>query len=300
MDCDRAVPTVPVGGIVDTHVHFFDRDLPGTDSWWPYLQETDDGLVGGVDVVQPRRFTPVELCAEGERLARLRKCVHVESAHGAEDPVLETEWLAALRDRFGAPHAAVVRVPLDSERADGVIDAQLAYPFVRGVRDPGKTSQLDEGTYVHNVRSLAGRDLVFELYCSHRRFADLQRLAAKCPETQIVLEHFGLPPRPGDAEFASWRTGLEALAGTSNIVLKLSGLGLMAQDWKLVEARVLVDTSLGTFGANRCMFGSNFPVDKVSSSYPDAVVAVSEAMRSCSKEERRQVFSTTAERIYRI
>jgi predicted TIM-barrel fold metal-dependent hydrolase len=285
---------------VDAHVHFFDRDVDAADNWWPYLQTSEESLVRDVDAVQPRRFTPPEFFAEARRLGAVAKCVHIESAHGAQDPVLETEWLGELRSEYGVPTAAVVRVALDEEHAPRCLEAHLSHAFVRGVRDPGKTSLLANDAYVDRVRALGRAGLVFELYCTHRRFESLQTLVDACPDTLVVLEHFGLPPRPAEAEFALWTKGIKRLGRSGNVVVKLSGLGLMARDWELAEARAVVHECLDAFGADRCLFGSNFPIDKASNSYPDSVAAVASAMAGCSEEERRQVLATTAERVYRI
>src|SRR5690606_23656609 len=108
------------------------------------------------------------------------------------DPVAETRWLGQLRERFGAPHAAIARVALDEPDAADVLAAHCEFSWVRGVRDLGKTSLLDDPRYAAAVRLVGERGLVYEVVCGPRRFPALGQLAKRCPQTAIVLEHFGL------------------------------------------------------------------------------------------------------------
>lgn len=286
--------------LVDAHVHFFDYDA-APDLRWSWL-ESDEGwsVTGSMAAVRSRRFTPHELWAEAGRLTGLTKCVHVESAHGSADSVRETAYLAALRERHGAPHAAIVRVELDEPHLDRRLDEHCEYGFVRGVREPGKAGVLDTDAYAAGVRRLGERDLIFEVYCSAKRFTALGELARRCPDTPIVLEHFGVPPRPGSDRFAVWREALHRLAERPNVLLKVSGLGLMAVDWTFEEAGSLMAESLSAFGVERCVFGSNFPVDRAMSSYPDGYTAIQRATRDLTDQQRHVLFVSNAEALYRI
>lgn len=290
--------------LVDAHVHFFDYDA-AADLSWSWLESDEGWSVGGsrdgtMAAVRSRRFTPYELWAEAGRLTGLTKCVHVESAHGSPDSVRETAFLAQLRERHGAPHAAIVRVELDQPDLDRRLDEHCKYGFVRGVREPGKAGVLDTDAYVEGVRRLGERDLIFEVYCSAKRFAALGELARRSPDTRIVLEHFGVPPRPGSDRFAGWRDELHRLAEMPNVLLKTSGLGLMATDWTFDEVEALMASALSAFGAQRCFFGSNFPVDRAMSSYPDGYTAIQRATGHLTQEQRQALFVTNAEALYRI
>jgi predicted TIM-barrel fold metal-dependent hydrolase len=290
--------------LVDAHVHFFDYDWVDageTGLRWSWL-ESEDGrsITGTMAAVRSRRFTPHELWTEAGRLTGLTKCVHIESAHGSADSVRETAYLAELRERHGAPHAAIVRVELDEPDLDRKLDEHCAYGFVRGVREPGKAGVLDTDDYVTGVRRLGERDLIFEVYCSAKRFDALGSLARRCPDTTIVLEHFGVAPRPGSDRFAGWREGLHRLAERPNVLLKTSGLGLMATDWTFEEAGALMTAALSAFGVQRCVYGSNFPVDRAMSSYPDGYTALRRATSALTEEQRHALFVSNAEALYRI
>lgn len=295
--------------LVDAHVHFFDYDYVDVEGApelsWSWL-ESDEGWssggsrAGSMSAVRSRRFTPAQLWAEAGRLTGLTKCVHVESAHGSPDSVRETAFLARLREQHGAPHAAIVRVELDRADLDRRLDEHTEYGFVRGVREPGKAGVLDTDAYAEGVRRLGERDLIFEVYCSAKRFPALGELARRCPDTRIVLEHFGVPPRPGSERFAGWSEALHRLAERPNVLLKASGLGLMAVDWTFEEAADLMASGLSAFGVDRCVFGSNFPVDRAMSSYPDGYTAIQRATGHLTEEERHALFVSNAESLYRI
>ena len=90
------------------------------------------------------------------------------------------------------------------------------------------------------------------------------------------------------------------MAEQPNVLLKVSGLGLMATDWTFDEADALMAESLSAFGVQRCVFGSNFPVDRAMSSYPDGYTAIQRATRTLTEAERHALFVTNAETLYRI
>ena len=96
--------------LVDTHVHFFDLDADSGLHWDWVERPREAGVLPDLAAVRARRFLPPDLWAEGSRLGGLVKCVHVEATSTHGDPGRETRWLAELRSRYSAPHAAVVRV----------------------------------------------------------------------------------------------------------------------------------------------------------------------------------------------
>jgi predicted TIM-barrel fold metal-dependent hydrolase len=296
---DGAVPVPPA--FVDTHVHFFDVDNARGLRWSWAEQPPASGVTAKLGSVGLRRFTPAELWNEGHRLAALAKCVHIEAAVGDEACVVETEWLAELHQAYGAPHAAIAHVDLDRPGASAVMDAHLsAFDRVRGVRDLGKNRVMLEAGYVENVRMLGERRLIFEIMVAHHRFADLARLARACADTTIVLQHFGMAPPPAHDDFDLWRAALAELASCENVHLKLSGLAMVDPAWTVEDARRLIQGGLDAFGPARCVLGSNFPIDRPGSAYPDGVAAAAAALRDLSEEERRAVFAENAERLYRI
>jgi predicted TIM-barrel fold metal-dependent hydrolase len=161
--------------------------------------------------------------------------------------------------------------------------------------------------------------LVFEAWQYHPQLPEVIDLARAFPQTSIVLNHVGGPlgigPYAGKTEqtFAGWKANMLELARCANVTVKLGGLGMkvgvfdhhardmpptsqqIAQAWK-----PWIDTTVEAFGAERCMFESNFPVDKVTSGYAVLWNAFKRLAAGASTAEKTALFSGTASRVYRI
>ena len=166
---------------------------------------------------------------------------------------------------------------------------------------------------------LAPRELSFEGWCYHPQIPALADLARAFPETTIVLDHFGGPlgigPYAGRADevFDEWRRSIGALAECPNVCAKLGGLAMEVNGFgwherkappgseALMEAtRPYYEHAIEIFGAERCMFESNFPVDKVSCSYNVLWNSFKRLTAGCSADERALLFHDTAAQVYRL
>jgi len=166
---------------------------------------------------------------------------------------------------------------------------------------------------------LAAHELSFDAWLYHPQLADVVDLARHFPETTIVLDHVGGPlgigPYAGrrDEVFATWRGQIAELAACDNVVVKLGGLGMKICGFDfhhrdvppssqvLAEAwRPYLMTCIEAFGPGRCMFESNFPVDKASCNYTVLWNALKRVSEGFSAEERADLFQRTASRVYRL
>jgi len=166
---------------------------------------------------------------------------------------------------------------------------------------------------------LGPRGLSFDAWLYHTQIPDLTNLAHAFPDTTIVLDHVGAPLGIGayagrrDEVFSDWKRHIEALARCPNTVVKLGGLGMHvfgfgfdqrespASSEELAQAwRPYVETCIQIFGPNRCMFESNFPVDKRSCSYATLWNAFKRLASGYSESEKSQLFCGTAHRVYRL
>jgi L-fuconolactonase len=164
---------------------------------------------------------------------------------------------------------------------------------------------------------LAPLDLSFDAWLYHTQLDELTALARAYPETRIVLNHIGGPLRSGpyvgrnDEIFVHWKRGIESLASCPNVVVKLGGLGMRTLGFELFRKtipasseelasawRPYIETCIEAFGAHRCMFESNFPVDKISCSYTVLWNAFKRIAAGCSAHEKSQLFCATASRVY--
>jgi L-fuconolactonase len=168
-------------------------------------------------------------------------------------------------------------------------------------------------------KHLGPRKLSFEVWCAHTQIAEATSLARAFPDTTIVLDHFGGPigtgPYAGKQEevFAYWKTQIDELARCPNVVAKLGGLYMEVNGYgfesrpkpptsaELAQAsRRYFEHTIERFGPNRCMFESNFPVDKVSCSYTVLWNSFKLFSKGYSADERAAMFYGTAARVYRL
>lgn len=283
---------------VDTHVHFNDLRDPRLRYSW--LQpEFVHPVMGDIGAIQAQRYWADDFVRE-TRFTTLSKSIHVQSALGIDDPVEETRWLQAFADRLGHPHGIVGEVHLARDDASEVIDRHLAFPNFRGVRDFG------EGDYPRDPRWRAGfanlgrHDLVACLDSSPETYASIKSLAEAFPNIVISLDHAGFPRRRDAGYFAMWKRELTSLAEAPNVVVKISGLGMADPDWTVDSFRPWVMTSIEAFGVERSFFGTNWPVDRLFSSYVDVLDAYATIIEGFSHDEQVALFSGNAERIFRI
>jgi predicted TIM-barrel fold metal-dependent hydrolase len=109
-----------------------------------------------------------------------------------------------------------------------------------------------------------------------------------------------MPVDQDEAGLQAWRVGMQALAQQQNVAVKISGLAMLDWQWTLDSLRPFVLQTIELFGTERCLFASNFPVDRLFGSFARHYGAYQTLTATLSATERAQVFVTNAERIYRI
>ncbi|HVY18036.1 MAG TPA: amidohydrolase family protein [Rhodopila sp.] len=183
---------------------------------------------------------------------------------------------------------------------------------------PPKELMFDK-TFREGFACLAPLNLTFDAWLYHPQLPDLIALARAFPETGICLNHIGGPLAIGtyqgrrDEVFKAWSASMKELATCPNIVVKVGGMAMRIGGWdfhtkenpptsgELAAAwKPYVETCIETFGADRCMFESNFPVDKGSYSYPAYWNACKRLTAGASGAEKTALFSGTAARFYRL
>lgn len=218
-------------------------------------------------------------------------------------PVLEAQ-IAAGGGRFrGIRHS----VPWDA--SDDV-------PVIRGKRPP---HLLVDDTYRAGFAHLAHFGLSYEAWLYHPQIPELTDLARAFPDTTIILNHFGGPlgvgPYAGKQEeiFTKWQADVAELAACPNVVAKLGGLNMEingfawhekakppASDALMAATRPYYEYTIERFGADRCMFESNFPVDKLSCGYGVLWNSFKRLTGGYSDDEKAMLYHDTAARVYRL
>jgi predicted TIM-barrel fold metal-dependent hydrolase len=283
---------------VDTHVHFWDlKDRDLTYSWLE--RDAIHPILGNIDGIKAVRYTADEYLSE-TRFHHVSKCVHVQAAIGSVDPVAETKWLQEQADRTGFPQGIVAHGDLASRDAVAILERHVAYPNVRGIRDFGQGAYLVDPTWQRGYSLLGTHGLVFCLDVRPEDLGDAAALADKYGDVVLCIDHAGFPRARSDDYFRMWKKGIERASSVQNIVCKISGLGMCDNAWTVDSLRPWVLTCIEAFGVDRSFFGTNWPVDRLYSSYGDVVDAYAVLVAGFTAAEQVALFSGNAERIFRI
>ena len=125
-------------------------------------------------------------------------------------------------------------------------------------------------------------------------------LAADFPGIPIIVNHTGLPADRSDEGLAGWRSALAIVAAYRNVALKISGLGQKGQPWTLTANRQVIVDAITIFGVDRCMFASNFPVDRLVAPFSTIFHGFRAAVSDRPAADTRKLFHDNAVRLYRL
>lgn len=298
------IPKIP---FVDAHVHLW--ELKRIHYPWLAPPFEDCGPNGSVERIATDYLLDDYLReTAGWDVAGM---VHVEAGADPSASLDETAWVQGIADSRGLPQAIVAHADLTRPDLQRQLEAQLAHANVRGVRhivnwhpDPTRTYTAQDFTLDPSWWSGFGKlgklGLSFDLQAYPNQFGNIAQHLQRYPETQVVLNHTGMAI-PEDADgWATWRSGIRALAELPNVACKISGMGFARRQWDVEFARPYVLEAISVFGAKRTMFASDFPTDRLFGSFEHTLGAYAEILSSFSEDEQRDLFGRNAVRIYRL
>ena len=206
------------------------------------------------------------------------------------------------------PLVQVAFCDLTADDLDEQLDRLQTLPSVRGIRQiigrapgedtlTGTNGLLEDPKFLAGLKKLGSRGLSFDLQLLPELMDQSAGVLAQAPETRIALCHAGSPHDRTSQGLQRWADALTALSDLPQVYCKLSGLGMFDHSWSAESASPIISTCLSQFGANRCMFGSNFPVDSLTSTYKEVVSRHREIIPTSNQEG---VFRGTSKRFYRI
>ena len=287
---------------IDAHHHLWDLDAVH----YPWLMARGEVRFFGDPEPIQRNYLLDEYRSDAAQQG-FAGSVHIQV--GAEDGWEEARWVDALsRSTPDWPLLQVAFCDLTSPQREAQLDRLQSLPSLRGIRQivgraPGEDANsgtqalLQSDAFLEGLHSLAARDLSFDLQLIPALLPDAARLLARVPELRVALCHAGSPHDRSQRGIARWAESLQALAALPGVVCKLSGLRMFDHQWQVEDFAPLVETCLDQFGAERCLFGSNFPVDSLSSSYATLVDAYRQLIPA---NDQSEVFGGTAYRFYRF
>jgi predicted TIM-barrel fold metal-dependent hydrolase len=283
---------------VDTHFHLHDMKHPTLRYGW-LEPDAVHGFLPDTDPLKSQHYFIKDYIAE-IRFANVPKAVHVQAAVNTPDPVDETAWLQVFADATGYPQGIIAECHLARPDAAAVLDRHMRFPNVRGVRNFGDGRYLIDATWRRGFAELALRNLVACIDTRIELATDLTDLASNFPDTIICVDHCAIPMARDQGYYRRWRAAMDVMASAPNVVMKISGLGMCDPLWTVDSIRPYVLGSIEAFGVDRVVFGTNWPVDRMFSSYPDVIEAYADIISGFTRNQQIGMFSGNAERIFRI
>lgn len=289
-------------GIVDSHFHIWRQaDLP-----W-LLGPMQPRIFGPYEPI--RRDYPISEYLGDCRPAGVTEAVYVQANWAPERYLDEVAFVSQASEDTGFPIAIVAYADMRAEDARPQLDQLARNGRVRGVRMQlhwhenmlyrfaGEPDLARDPRLIANVGRLAEYGFSFDLQVFAGQMAGAAELAAACPQVTFVLQHAGMLEDLSPGGIAAWREGMALLAAQPNIVSKLSGLGTFLRRNDPEQIAFVIGETLALFGAERCLFGSNFPIEKLWTSYAELIAAHRAAVPEAAWEA---VFNDTARRVYRL
>lgn len=279
--------------IVDAHVHLYD---PGVVEF-PWMKS-----VPKLD----RTYLPADYwrLTEGVEVEAL-VFVEVDVAPGQH--LREAEWVQEQSAAEPRLRGMVASIPLErGEAAREDLDAYARMTIARGVRrlierhadEPGWSLS---DAFVAGVRLLPEYGFTFDLCLYHQQLAEVTELCRRCPEVSFVIDHIAKPGiRAGLSE--PWRQQMRAISRLPNVACKISGVVTEADHahWQPADVVPYIEHAIDCFGFARVMFGGDWPVSELATSYRRWVDVVDTVVAGASETERRKLYRDNAVAFYRL
>lgn len=291
--------------IIDAHHHLCDFSRS-----YPWLQGPAEPFrYHGDDRPLRRNYLIEDYLADAKGFT-LAGSVHIEN--GAADPLWEADWIQSVHERSGLPSVQVARASLDEPGVRSRLERLATIPSVRGVRDilnwhpdsrythTSRPDLITDPGWLEGFSCLSSLGLSFDLQVFPDQLDQAAQLAANHPDTTIILDHAGMPIHRDSISLRDWRTGMKKMAKQPNVVTKISALGTNDHSWTTASIRPIILDTIELFGPHRTMFGSNFPVDGLYSSFTALYTAFDDITAAMTADERRHLFAETAGKTYGI
>ena len=292
-----APPMLPV---VDTHQHLWD------------LTKLRLSWIKPGDAANPLAapHTPKEYAAATAGL-NVVKAVYMEVAVVPEDLQKEADYVVGVCESKATPMvAAVIGGAVGTPAFAAYVAPYKGHEFVKGVRktlhgDDTPAGHALKPAFVKDVQLLGDFGLSFDLCVRPAELPDVLKLVTQCPGTRFILDHCGnASTKFTPAEFAAWRTGMAALAAKPNVVCKLSGFIVNggkkpnAAPYTADELAPIVNGTIDAFGLDRVMFGGDWPVVTMVTTYTQWLTVLQEIIASRPEADRRKILHDNAVKQY--
>ncbi len=277
-------PPVP-SPVIDSHHHL-----------WRY-SPTEYGWIDDSMAALRRDFLPADLVNELTQ-ANIDGAIAVQARQTLE----ETHWLLDLAQTCPQIRGVVGWAPIASPNFEASLPQLATQPKLVGLRHVVQAEVagfLDVPDFNRGIRALTQTHLVYDILIFERQLEEVTRFVDRHPHQQFVLDHIA-KPKIAAGELEPWRTQIRELSKRPNVSCKLSGM--VTEDswstWSLESLRPYLDTVGESFGPDRLLAGSDWPVCLVASTYTRWWKTLRDYFEHFTPEDRQKIFGANAMRIY--
>lgn len=276
--------------MIDTHQHF-----------WTF-NDQDFGWIEDDMAVLRDDFTPQKLAQQTTQVEGIDGVISVQARCCHE----ENDFLLDLADQSDLVLGVSGWVDLKSSGVGDTLDQYTRHPLFKGVREicQGADDEdfLANGYFDRGIRELTKRDLAYDILIFQNQLHAATEFAARHPDQRMIVDHAAKPEITQAGVPEEWKKGIAAIAALPNVSCKFSGLTTEIRDgsrWDLDLLRPYFDILLENFESERLMFGSDWPVCLLGSSYPKWVDAFRSLISELAEDEQKQICTGNARAFYR-
>jgi predicted TIM-barrel fold metal-dependent hydrolase len=296
---------------VDAHHHIWDLDR----NYYPWLRDGPPvQRVYGDSAPLRRNYLLADYLRDAAD-QNIVKSVYLQCGYDPSDPVGETRYVQEVADADprGFPHAIVAHADLEAGNVADVLKAHCRHRNMRGVRTllnwhdtmpqyrwAKRPDYTTDPAWRRGYALLGEMGLSFDCQLYSHQLPLAVELAKSFRNVPMIINHTGMPIERERGGLQLWKDGLAELAQLPHVAIKISGLGMVDHRWTVDSIRPLVRYTIETFGTDRCMFASNFPVDSLKSDFNTLYNAFKTIVADHPVAEQRKLFHDNAVRIYRL
>jgi len=287
--------------LIDAHLHIWDINH----LTYPWLSEVPE-INKSFDLESFRQQTD-GLKIQDSSLIQEPTNLHLEKMIFIQCECLPTQYLdevkyitklATIDDRI---QGIIPWFPLDDAEAEQRLQKLIKNPLIKGIRRQEETpvSLFSNPIFINNLDLLSKYNLTFDICAKNELLTTAIKMVEKKPDINYMLDHMGKPDIK-NKEINSWKNNIRLLAENPNVYCKVSGLVTEAdlQNWNLDRLRPYFDYALEQFGTDRLVFGGDWPVLNLASSYQEWINTVMILCKGFSEEDLNKIFNENASRFY--
>lgn len=295
--------------IIDSHHHFWDLELEKNQWLLNQPDPTEEDHLG--DITELRNsYLPSHFIKDFNPF-NISKSVHIQAGWDRSDLTGESEWLLMLNKKWNFPNAIVAYADLSKPSVESDLEKLAQVPKVRGIRQILSWHENSfyngcEKNYIRldqwrkNFKLLKKYNLSFDMQIYPEQVDEILPIINHVDCTDIVIDHCLMPTHRRKDYLIYWKEQLKKLSHLSNVKIKISGISMFDPTWNHDSLENIITSVIEIFTPKRCMFGSNFPVDKLFGSYDALLSAYIKHFSVYSEAEQENMLYKTAENFYKL